>query len=269
MAQRPSGRELDAVQLVVDPAALQQFAVGAGLGDAAAVEHHDAVRVLDGRQPVGDDDGGAPAHQRLERRLHVALRFGIERGGGLVEHQHRRVLQQRARDRQPLALPPGELHPVLADEGRESLRHLADELHRVRRLGGRDDVLLRRAVHRPVGDVGRHRVVEQHDVLAHQRDVGAQALERERLEIVPVEQHAPAGRAIEARHQVRERRLARPRGADQRHRLAGCDRKLDAVERRPFRVAVVKTHVLEPDLAARAADACACRDRAPPPRRSA
>ena len=66
-----------------------------------------------------------PAHQRLERRLHLTLGLRIERRGRLVEHQHRRILEQRARDRQPLALAAGELNAVFADQRRETLRHLA------------------------------------------------------------------------------------------------------------------------------------------------
>ena len=36
-------------------------------------------------------------------------------GGGLVEHQDRRVLQDHARERDALALSAGELHAALAD----------------------------------------------------------------------------------------------------------------------------------------------------------
>src|SRR5689334_3780677 len=37
----------------------QQLAMAATLGDAAAVEHDDLVGIDDGRQPMGDHDGGA------------------------------------------------------------------------------------------------------------------------------------------------------------------------------------------------------------------
>ena len=50
-----------------------------------------------------------------------------------------------------------------------------------------------RAVALPVGDVGRDGVVEEHHVLGHERDLPAQALERERLELVAVEGDAPVG----------------------------------------------------------------------------
>jgi hypothetical protein len=44
----------------------------------------------------------------LERGLDQALGLGVERGGGLVEDQDRRVLQQRTGDGEALALAAGE-----------------------------------------------------------------------------------------------------------------------------------------------------------------
>jgi hypothetical protein len=80
-----------------------------------------------------DHDRGAAAHQRVERGLDLALRFGIERRGRLVEDQQRRVLEERARDGDPLALPARHARAVLADHRVEALRHRADEVERVRR----------------------------------------------------------------------------------------------------------------------------------------
>ena len=49
----------------------------------------------------------------LDRGLDLA----VERGGGLVEHQDRRVLQDHAGDGDALALAAGELDAALADMG--------------------------------------------------------------------------------------------------------------------------------------------------------
>ena len=54
-------------------------------------------------------------HQRRQRVLHQHLRLGVERRGGLVEDQDRRVSQDRARDRQPLPLAARQPLPALAD----------------------------------------------------------------------------------------------------------------------------------------------------------
>src|SRR5690348_546951 len=45
----------------------------------------------------------------------------------------------------------------------------------------------------------------------------------ELCEILTLEQHASAGRQVEASQQRKKRGLARPRRADDRNRLSGCD----------------------------------------------
>src|SRR3546814_11041833 len=58
---------------------------------------------------------------------------------------------------------------------------------------------------------------------------------RSRLDVLPVDRHAPTLRVIEAKEQSRDRRLARPRRPDDRQRLARADREADAVQYRPVR----------------------------------
>jgi hypothetical protein len=53
---------------------------------------------------VGDHEGGAAFHDLDQGGLDLGLGQRIERAGGLVEDEDRRVLQERARDRQALAL---------------------------------------------------------------------------------------------------------------------------------------------------------------------
>ena len=93
---------------------------GAGLDDAALVEHQDAVGVADRGEAVGDHEGGAALHDLVERRLQLALGRGVERARRLVEDQDRRVLEERAGDRQALALAAGERAAALADDGVEA-----------------------------------------------------------------------------------------------------------------------------------------------------
>ena len=57
----------------------------------------------------------------------------IEVGRGLVEHQHGRIGQERAREREPLPLTARELRPLLADQGVEPVRERGDPLVRAAR----------------------------------------------------------------------------------------------------------------------------------------
>ena len=120
----------------------KQLVVAAGFDDEAVLDDEDAVGMHDRRQSVGDDDRGAALAEFGDRLLHVVLGFGIERRGRLVEQDDRRILDQRARDGDALALPAGELQAVLADRGIVAIREVRDEIVRVRRLGGGDDLRL-------------------------------------------------------------------------------------------------------------------------------
>ena len=110
----PAGRrllvaQLQAVERGVASALAQQFVMAAGFGDRAVLDDKDAVGIDDGVQPVRDHDRRAALAETLDGALHLPLGFGIERGGGLVEQDDRRVLEQRARDRDALALAAGQL----------------------------------------------------------------------------------------------------------------------------------------------------------------
>src|SRR5690349_20096125 len=60
-------QKLHFVQTLIDAAVADQLVVGARLGDAALIQHHDLVRTAHGGEPVGDHDHGAAGHQVLQR----------------------------------------------------------------------------------------------------------------------------------------------------------------------------------------------------------
>ncbi len=61
------------------PAARATHRIGPGLDDAAGLEHADQIRLLDGREPVGDEQHRAARHQLGEALLHFGLRALVER----------------------------------------------------------------------------------------------------------------------------------------------------------------------------------------------
>src|SRR5580765_6257268 len=124
--------ELQRMQSRIEAAVREQLGVAALLDHAAALEGDDAVGALDRREPVRDHEAGAALHQRLERLLHQALGFRVECRGGLVEDEDRRVLVDRARDREALALAAGELGAVVPDQGVGAERQAVDESAEVR-----------------------------------------------------------------------------------------------------------------------------------------
>ena len=177
----------------------QQLGMAALFQHTALVEHDDVVRVLDRGQAMRDHQRGAVLHQSLHGFLDQALRFGIQRAGGLVEDQDRRVLEDRARDGDALALATGDQRPALPDRAVQPARQLADELPSVGGARGGDDVLLARVCHLAIGDVFGNGAVENHHVLTDPADLAAQMLELVALQRLPVDQNVAVLGCVEAR----------------------------------------------------------------------
>ena len=91
------------------------------------------------------------------------------------------------------------------------------------------------------------------EFLADDGDLVAERGERQRAEVVAVEEDAAAGRVVEPRQQVEDRRLAGAGAADEGDALAGLDREGEAVEG-DVAVGIGEMHVLEADLADGALD---------------
>ena len=77
-----------------------------------------------------------PAIRCLQRRRDPRLGGGVQRAGRLVQDQDRRVLQQRAGDRQALALAAGQRRAALADHRVVALRLAHDEVVRFGHAAG-------------------------------------------------------------------------------------------------------------------------------------
>ena len=86
--------------------------------------------------------------KRRQRLLDQPLRLGIEGRGRLVEDQDRRVLEQRAGDRQPLPLAAGQPLSALADRRLVAFGLRGNEVMRVG--GARRGLDLLRASRRAV-----------------------------------------------------------------------------------------------------------------------
>jgi len=165
-----------------------QLVVRPLLDDPPLLHHADLVRVPDRRQPVRDDNRRPLRllHQLVERRLHHLLARRVQRTRRLVQQQHRRVLDHRARNRHALLLPPREETPLLADVGVKLVGKLLDKVVSVRHPGRLLHLLPGRprlSARNVVGDRPR----EEHGLLPHQADLGPQPAHVERRDVVPVE----------------------------------------------------------------------------------
>ena len=106
---------LELVEPVIDAAHSQQFLVRALLAQTALVEDDDAVGVLDGAKSMRDDHRRAAGKKPVERRANLQLGLGVHAGGGFIENQEARIMRQRAREADQLALADGKSCAALGD----------------------------------------------------------------------------------------------------------------------------------------------------------
>ena len=198
--------------------------------DPAALVDEDPVGAQDGRQPVGDRDRRAPLHQAFEGRLDESLGDGVERGGRLVEDEDPRILEQHARDGDPLLLTARQLVAALADERVIPLGQFEDAVvhrrgacrHLELRIGG-----LGLGVVQVVAD-GR---VEQVGLLGHHADHLAERGELDLPDVDAVDLDGAGVHVVQPRDQVRRRGLARAGRTDQCDQLARLRLEVDVLER--------------------------------------
>src|SRR5438128_11389101 len=88
--------------------------------------------------PVRHQEGRAVLHQALDRLQDDGLGPYVDGARRLIEDEDRRVLQERARERDALSLASGKLRPALPDRRLVAARQANDEIVRARRLGGAD-----------------------------------------------------------------------------------------------------------------------------------
>ena len=109
--------------------------MGSRGSDPAFLHDGDPVRHFDGGRAMGDDDGGPALPQGAERGTYPLLGDGVEGRRRLVEDENGGVLEECARKRDTLPLPPREVQAVLSDRRIQPLGKLVEEVGDVSRLG--------------------------------------------------------------------------------------------------------------------------------------
>ncbi len=185
----------------------------AALDDAAVIQPHNDVRVLDGGQAVCDDEHRASLHQLIHSSLDDRFGAGVDRRGCLVEDHHGRVGVRRAGDRHHLPLSLREVRAVVGERGIVPLRQTGDEIVRADELRRLDALLVAR-VELTVADVIHHRAGKQVGVLQHDAQRAAQVSLFDLIDINAVVPHLTVRDVVKAVDEVGDGGLARARRAD-------------------------------------------------------
>ena len=116
--------------------ALQKFVGFALFDEAAVVEDENPIDIANGGQAVGDDKGGAAAHQFAEAGQDEFFVFDVEGAGRFVQEEDRRVFQKGAGEIDALTFAHGETGGGFADDGVVALGQAFDELGGLGGTGG-------------------------------------------------------------------------------------------------------------------------------------
>ena len=167
-----------------------------------------------------DRDRRPPLREPLERLLHEPLGLRIERGGRLVEHEDRRVAEDRPRDRDALLLAAREAVAALADDRvvASGSVEISSWIWAARAASSISSSVASGFAKRRLS---RTRRMEEVRLLRDDADRVRERLEGELADVDAVDRDPPLRRVVEARDEVAGRRLARAGLADERGGRAG------------------------------------------------
>src|SRR5260370_41087194 len=106
------------MKVCVTPVRADQLIVATVLDDAAMLDRDDPVRVAHGREQVSDDEDGPAGGNSFHVLLDGALAFVVQCAGRLVEDEDAWIGNERAGDRDSLALPAGKTAAARRDRAR-------------------------------------------------------------------------------------------------------------------------------------------------------
>ena len=215
--------------------------------DDAVIQDKDLVGVFDGREAVGDDEGGTADHEFVERILHDLFALRIERGSRFVEDEDLRILQDRSCDGDALALTAGEDETAIADLGIDAARQAMNEFLCIRGPNGIPDLFIRR-IQTAIENIFFDGGIEEECILRHKADVVTKGADCHIPDVDAIDVDGSACHVIETRKQVGNGRLAGTGWADDGDGLSGFG---DEIQIRQYRIVffVGKSHMTRFDTA--------------------
>ena len=155
--------------------------------DLRPVEDDDAVSLPRQLQPVRHDDRRAVPHDRHVTIEHLPGCRRVERGRGLVEHEHGRLGEEGAGDGDPLSLARRQRPAPLAHRRVIAVRQTVHKRGEARGANRRRQLVIGRLGSR-VPQVLGERGMKDEGLLVDECDVSPDVLERQVPQIVAVEQ---------------------------------------------------------------------------------
>jgi len=132
--------------------------------------------------------------------------------GGFIKDKDRRVFQESAGNRKPLAFPSGQFESPFPEGCVISLWKFFNEMIRVRDLSGFFHGFNAR-IRPAVSDVLPHSTIKKYGFLRNNADSIAQRVKGETLDILPVDRNSTPYRIIASQKEIHKRCLSRTAGS--------------------------------------------------------
>jgi hypothetical protein len=199
---------------------VNQFVVRAGLRQPSVFQNQNQIRAAQQTQPAGNHKRVRPV---IASRRAETISFSVRASTDAVGSSRIKIggcSNQRARQREPLALAAGQIHARFAQHGFVAVRQRDDEIVR-RRDARRALDLFHRGVRMAERDVGRDGVREQKTFLIDNADLPAERVQVQLAQILSVRENAAGARIVKTRNQTEQRTFARAGHAENADDLAG------------------------------------------------
>lgn len=212
--------------------------------ELAVFDEAHLVDVLDARQVVGHPDNRLVMQHVKDRVQQVLLRNRVQTDRRLIQDDDRRVLQQDASQRQPLALPAREPATGLLHLGIVPVRKTADQVVQFHGLDHPADVFIRR-LEVPQPHVVHHCGIKEVRLLVqHAEKLRALVLQPRDRHVV--QRNLAAGRLLVAQDQLQQGTLPRPTRAQQGQLFPRFDGQRQVGNDLPLRPGVGEVQVVHP-----------------------
>ena len=225
--------------------------MGSLFHDFSIPHTEDPVRIFDGGKPVRNDDRGPAAAKFFHGFLNERFRFIVQRAGGFIKDQHRRIFQEDPRKTDPLFLSAGKTHAIFTAVGIKSQWQSLDKIVNIRRFCRLDQFFFG-GIQFAEKDIFPDRCVKKERSLLDDPHIGTEQFLRHIPHIQTVDHHAALCDIVESRHEGGKSGFSCAGFAYDRHCFSGRDLQRDIVKYKIFLLAhirIFELHMVEADPA--------------------
>ena len=203
--------------------------MGSDAANRAVIQHDNLIRILYGRDTLGNDNLGGIGNLLPESLPDHGVRMGIHRAGGIVQNQDSRLLQQGSGNTETLLLSAGHIAAALLNPGVILLREALDKFIGAGQLTDADQLLIAGVLIAPA-QVFLDGAGKQHVLLKHHGHLIPEGIQVVIPDVDAAYPDASSCYVIQSGDQLYQCRLGASGAAQDPYSLAGFDFQIDMIQ---------------------------------------